>query len=82
MFPIPATEPARRVGSTQSSQHRVDARRLREDVGTELRQRARVQLEHGTVPEHRFGTLAAQNEPRCAARRLSARAHRPPAGEA
>ena len=58
-------------------------RRALEDVRPEPRERARVQLEHGPVPEHALERLAAQHEPRLARRAPSPRGRtRPAAGHA
>ena len=69
----------RRVGAAHAREHRVEVGRRGEDVRPEPRERARVQLEHGPVPEHALRARAAQHEPRPADARLAARPHRPSA---
>ena len=91
MFPIPATSdwsssvsPNQRVPSAARRRASIASmpRRPLEDVRAEPAERARVQLEHGAVPEDGLGRLAAQHEPRRAAAPLAARPQRPAPGQA
>src|SRR5438093_1179335 len=63
-------------------EHRVDPRRALENVRTKSCERARVQLEHGAVPEHGFDVVTLEHEPRLPCASLAARANRPATGHA
>jgi hypothetical protein len=76
------TEPARLVGAAHPLEHRVDPRWALEDVRPEPRERARVQLEDGAVPEHAFDSRPAEHEPRLPGARLPPRPDRPATGHA
>ena len=89
MFPIPATSdwsssvsPNQRVPSGARSRSSISSMRGGRSrmSGPSRAERARVQLEHRAVPEDALGPLAAQHEPRLAARaarRAGARVQRP-----
>src|SRR6266513_1414601 len=88
-FPIPATSRwsssvsngAARLAA-QVRNHRVQFRRLGEDVRPEPPDSAIVELEHRPVPEHGLALGAAQDEPRTSEQLRASRAHLPAARHA